>query len=164
MVGQVDSSKGYLHVLDDKTLSTLLTTLDTVADLCAYLTKKVDLVKSRVAFVAAGEEELLAYYLTHLNAHGEYDFAFEDTANMLMFDQGLWHDFENSSERKSQIKANEISYVWDDIIERFTHHFLQGTSHFLSDTTFSSDRANSTFPGTRNHVCEGDCCPLRSLK
>lgn len=138
MVGQVDPTKGYVHVLDDTTLEILLETLDTVADFSAYLTKKENFIKSGVVLCATGEEELLAHYLTHLNANKEYDFAPGDDANALTLDAGLWQDFANSPQRISQLKANNISYVWDDIMERFTHHFLRGTSQFLSDTTLSS--------------------------
>ena len=138
MVGQVDSAKGYVHLLDDTTLDILLNTLDTAADLLAYLLKKEDLVKNGIAFSAAGEEELLAHYLTHLNANGEYDFVYRDDVNAVTFDQGSWHAFKDSPQRVKQLKANVVSYVWDDIIERFTHHFLQGTSRFLSEPTLSS--------------------------
>ena len=138
MVGQVDSTKGYVHVLDDTTLVILLETLDTVTDLSAYLTKKTNFIKSGIVLSAAGEEELLAHYLTHLNANKEYDFVFKDGVNAVTLDEGFWQDFVTSPQRTSQFEANKISYIWDDIIERFTRHFLQGTSQFLSDTTLSS--------------------------
>ena len=138
MVGQVDSTKGYVHVLDDTTFSVLLQTLDTAADFSAYLRKKENFIKSGVALFAAGEEELLAHYLTHLNADGEYDFVFEDEVAAVTLVEGLWQDFVSSPQRAGQLKANKISYVWDDIVERSTHHFLHGTSHYLSDTKLSS--------------------------
>ena len=138
MVGHVDPARGYVHVLDDTTLEVLLKTLDTVADLSAYLTKKETFIDSGVALFAAGEEELLAHYLTHLNANKEYDFVFEDGLNAVTLTEGFWQDFVSSPERTSQLDANRVSYVWDGIIERFTHHFLQGTSQFLSDTTLPS--------------------------
>ena len=30
------------------------------------------------------------------------------------------------SAAKAQLEANQISYPWDDLIERFTRHFLKG--------------------------------------
>ena len=138
MVGQVDSAKGFVHILDDTTLDILLTTLDTVGDLSAYLLKKENFIKKGVAFFAPGEEELLAYYLTHLNTNQEYDFVFGNDLNTVTLDEGFWQDFKDSPQRASQLNANRVSYLWDGIIERFTHHFLQGTSEFLSGTTLSS--------------------------
>ena len=138
VVGQVDATQGYVHVLDDTTLEILLETLDTVADLSAYLKKKEQFIRSAVALFAAGEEELLAYYLTHCNAKGEYDFVFDEGVKGVVLDEGLWLDFVGSPQRAKQLEANKISYVWDDIIERTTKHFLRGTSQFLTDTKLSS--------------------------
>ena len=138
MVGQVDSARGYVHVLDDTTLNILLETLDTVADFLVYLRRKEQFITSGIAVFAAGEEELLAHYLTHCNAEGEYDFVFDEGVNEVVLVEGLWQDFMGSPQRAKQREANEISYVWDDIIERTTKHFLRGTSQFLSDTRLSS--------------------------
>lgn len=138
MVGQVDSTKGFVHILDDTTFGILLNTLDTVADLVGYLAKKERFFKSGGFLAAAGEEELLAYYLTHLNTDDEYDFVFDKDVNAITLDEGFWRDFVKSPQRKSQLEANKVSYLWDDLIERFTRHFLQGTSHHLSGTTLSS--------------------------
>lgn len=138
MVGQVDSAKGYVHVLDDTTLDILLRTLDTVADFIAYLDKKERFVQSGRMLNAVGEEELLAYYLTHLNEKDEYDFVFDKKFNAVSLDEGFWSSFGKSEERKRQQNANQVSYLWDDIIERSTHHFLRGTSQFMSDPTFAS--------------------------
>jgi len=133
MVGQVDPTKGYVHVLDDTTLDILLRTLDTVADFTSYLVKKEKFRRSGRFLSAAGEEELLAYYLTHLNEAGEYDFTFDSKFNAVTLEEGLWLDFQRSPERERQRKANEVSYLWDHIIERSTYHFLRGTSEFVSD-------------------------------
>jgi hypothetical protein len=138
MVGSIDPTKGYVHVLDDTTLDILLRTLDTVADFVGYLNKKEKLFQSGRMITAAGEEELLAYYLTHLNADGEYDFVFDERFNGVSLDEGFWSSFESSEERMRQIMANEISYYWDDIIERSTKHFLKGTAQFMSDPTLTS--------------------------
>ena len=138
LVGQADSSKGYVHILDDTTLPILLETLDTVADFTAYLKKKESFIESGIAFLAAGEEEFLAYYLTHLNAEGEYDFVLDNDFNGVAMDEGHWKKFSNSRERKTQVANNRISYIWDEIIEKFICHFRKGTSQYLSHTDFSS--------------------------
>jgi hypothetical protein len=145
MVGQVDPKKGYVHCLDDTTFDILLQTLDTLADFVAYLTKKDRFIGNGHILSAAGEEELLAYYLTHLNENKEYDFVFEGEFNGVSIDEGFWRDFVNSPQRKAQLKANRVSYLWDDVIERFTRHFLQGTSQFLFDTSLASHELTLRF-------------------
>jgi hypothetical protein len=52
-VGQINPAKGYVHVLDDAALVLLLRTLDTAADLIAYLSKKEALITSgRLGFAS----------------------------------------------------------------------------------------------------------------
>ena len=43
-----------------------------------------------------------------------------------------------SPQRNAQLEANKVSYLWDSLIERTTRHFLDGTSHFLADTSLAS--------------------------
>jgi hypothetical protein len=131
-IGQIDPAKGYVHVLDDTTLDILLGKLDTVRDFVSYLTKKENFVTGGLLFAAAGEEELLGHYLGKLNEQGEHDFVFPGDANAIFIDQGIWEDFQNSPERRRQLAADEISYTWDRIIEKFAYYIFGGTSHYNS--------------------------------
>src|SRR2546423_562370 len=54
--------------------------------------------------------------------------------DFLSIDQGLWAQFSNHPQRLAQKRANRISYVWDSLIEHFSKHILEGTSHFYSHT------------------------------
>jgi hypothetical protein len=66
-IGQLDPSKGYVHVLDDVALNVLMNARDTISDFVDYLSKKDALVTSGKLIGAAGEEDLLAYFLTHMD-------------------------------------------------------------------------------------------------
>ena len=129
-VGQVDPAKGPIHVLDDTTLDILLGTLDAITDFVRYLSKKEKFISSgqRVA-TAAGEEELLAYYLKDLNAEGEHDFLVPDDIDLLSIDEGFRDAFSKSEARRAQIAANSIGYSWDALIETFNIHILGGTQY-----------------------------------
>jgi len=72
-IGQIDARRGYIHVLDDVTLNVVLRELDTVTDLTNYLVRKEVALSSGRLVGAAGEEELLAHYLTKLNDQGHHD-------------------------------------------------------------------------------------------
>jgi hypothetical protein len=127
-VGNVDK-RGYVHVFDDTTLDIVLQTLDTITDFVAYLRKKEEfLLTHRVA--AAGEEELLALYLKNLNKNGEHDFVVPGGYDALSFTEGLWEAFVGNPQRKAQIEADQVSYMWDRLIETFAHHLLAGTQCF----------------------------------
>lgn len=135
-IGQLDPAKGYVHVLDDTSLDIVLTARDTITDLVDYLSKKESLIENGKLAFAAGEEDLLAYYLKCLNPDDEHDFVIPPPYTTLVAEEGEWERFSSSPERLSQLRADEVSYLWDHLIEKFTFHFMTGTSAFCSNPTY----------------------------
>jgi hypothetical protein len=132
MIGQVDPARGYVHVFDDTTLDIVMNTLDTVSDFVEYLTKKERFILSGRLGFAAGEEELLAFYLMDLNDLGEHDFIVPSHITKVAIVEGLWEEFTRSPERLAQLAANEVSYSWDALIEAFSIHVLAGTQYYTT--------------------------------
>ncbi len=126
-VGHVDIKRGFVHVLDETTLDKLLTHLDTVADFVAYLTKKEDLL-ANYRVMATGEEELLGYYLGHVNAAGENDFPPREEFLSAIFAEGIWLRYLNGPERAAQVEADQPSHIWDSIIEHSSAWLRTGNS------------------------------------
>lgn len=127
MVSHPSDKENFVHVLDETTFDILLKELDTISDFVHYLEKKELAITNGCHLTAAGEEELLAHYLKDVNSQGQHDFRIPKGAGMVSFDQGFWDDFVKSEARKSRIKANEVSYTWDDLIEKFNYHALTDT-------------------------------------
>src|ERR1019366_4103860 len=121
-VGKVNPEKGFVHVFDDTALNVVMRQLDTITDFVEYLSKKEALITGDVRVAAAGEEELLARYLGRLNANGEHDFMIPTKSDAVYFDQGSWIHFLQSPEHHAQVEANEISYAWDELIDKFAFH------------------------------------------
>jgi hypothetical protein len=131
-IGQIDPSRGYVHVFDDTTLTIVMSTLDTISDFAAYLMKKERFLTREMSIAAAGEEELLAFYLKNMSDAGEHDFVIKGDYDHVSLPEGLWDDFASSPERLAQIEHNKISYLWDGLIEKFAHHAMTGTQYFTS--------------------------------
>ncbi len=135
VIGDLDPSKSFVHVLDDHSLMTLKKTRDTVMDFIEYLEKRVILMRHRpYDFFSVGEEELLGVYLTHVNEKGEHDFVFpiKDGAaepNALFLGPGPWDRFMKSDERKRQVEGDRISYMLDGLISKIGYHALTGTQY-----------------------------------
>ena len=144
-IGQVDPSRGFVHVFDDTTLGIVMGTLDTITDFVQYLTKKEQFMTGGTAVFAAGEEELLAFYLKDINADGDHDFIVPPDINGLAIQEGLWDEFIQSREYKAQQKANRISYVWDGLIEQFNTHILGGTQYYTSPPGIEYSERNIRF-------------------
>lgn len=88
-VGDVSPDRGYVHVLDDVTLDIVLGELDTVADFTEYLSSKEQLIRSGRLLSAAGEEDLLGYYLRNVKQNIR-DFGSSDSAEVIVIDEGFW--------------------------------------------------------------------------
>jgi hypothetical protein len=131
-VGRININKGYVHIFDDTTLNIVMSTLDTITDFTAYLTKKERFFTGSKVVHAAGEEELLAVYLRKLNDSDEHDFVIDGDYDLLSFDEGLWEAFVRSPERQAQIESDRISYSWDKLIEKFAFHAMTGTQYITS--------------------------------
>lgn len=135
-VGDLNPNCTFVHILDNTSLDIVLGTLDTISDFVSYLTKKEKLIKSDTVVFAAGEEDLLAYYLKNLNEEDEHDFVTPAHVNEqithLVFDEGHWEEFSQSSERQAQVLADRVSYVWDSLIEAFSNHVVEDTQYFTT--------------------------------
>jgi hypothetical protein len=129
MIGQLDPSKGFVHVLDDTTLDVLLRTLDTVKDFVEYLVRKERFITAGKLGFAAGEEDLLAYYLSRIGSDGWHDFILPGGMHFIGIDEGLWLNYQQHPQRLAQLQADEISYQWDGLIERFNKNILNDTQY-----------------------------------
>lgn len=132
-VGWPLKNKRFVHVLDGATLSLVLRELDTVSDFIGYLKKKQELFeKSDCDFLVLGEEELLAAYLTNINpANNEQEFPTFEPGTLVFLDEHYWKRFSASASYRSREKANEVSYIWDDLIEYQASHVIHGSSDLI---------------------------------
>jgi hypothetical protein len=128
-VGAIDSTAGYLHVLDDFTLPLILKELDTVADFVAYLEFKEQLLRSRQIGRIVGEENLLAMFLTHFIKTGGWRELLNRARNGAVLDiqSGGWGFVSGSAWYRQVREFLEHSYVWDGIIQQFAVHAFGGT-------------------------------------
>ncbi len=126
-VGQVDANRGYVHVFDDVTLNIILRELDTISDFTNYLTRKEAVVRSSKVFGAAGEEDVLAHYLTELNEAGDHDIVLPLEADAVWFTEGAWASMSADPRYTAKKSADRQSYAWDELIEKFLTHITGGT-------------------------------------
>lgn len=131
-IGQIDPKKGYVHVFDDTSLDAVMQTLDTITDFVMYLTKKERLIQRGQLVCAAGEDDLLAYYLSDINDDGEHDFIVPHDVDALSIDESFWEGFVRNPRRIAQLEEDKVSYMWDMLIERFTEHILAGTQYYTT--------------------------------
>lgn len=102
------------HVLNREFTEIALNELDTIGDFCRYLREKERVREHVGSFILeGGEKELLGYYL--LNGRS---FAKLEGHNMVYLEEGTWNDLKSRPEYIARLQADEVSYVWDELIER----------------------------------------------
>lgn len=153
-IGQVDPLKGYIHVFDDTTLNIIMQTIDTIPDFIQYLSKKEEFISSGKLSMASGDDDLLAYYLQKTDKQLEHTFIeeSEDDFSGMVIDEGYWESFSNHPSRLAQLKANDISYLWDKLIEKFIYHVTTGTSYRMSHPDLSSQEKLFRFLSKENRT------------
>ncbi len=134
-IGWILPNKRLVHVFDETTLDIVLNELDTISDFVDYLTRKEEkFCNHGLDFVVPGEEELVAFYLSHFDYKKNTHF-FPDIPDgaAVVLGEGDWQRLIDSPEYASRCKANEISYIWDNLIEFQNQHIILGSAASLTD-------------------------------
>jgi hypothetical protein len=131
-IGQVDPAFGFVHVMDGPSLDILLSELDTVSDLLAYLRWKEDLIENGRLERASGEPDLLAYYIERVRLTQNYNPTLPDSVGRLSLPAGAWDRYETSEACQSRQQANESSQVIDRLVEQFNRNAFTRTEYAAS--------------------------------
>jgi hypothetical protein len=135
-VGDVRPDEQFIHVFDEFTLNAAFGELDTAHDFIQYLTKREQFLRSEIhAIVAAGEEQLLAAYLSSVDLNGEHNFVLprvqeDPQPSHIYFDETFWPRMLRSPEYRLKKIENDKSRAWDSLIEHFIKlgEYPQGSS------------------------------------
>jgi hypothetical protein len=141
-IGDIDPAADFVHVFDEGALDIVMSELDTVADFTEYLEKRATFLRSGRLVSAHGEEDLLAYYAIRINDDGQHDFTPPDGKTWeeisgLSLGAGHYSNFVRHPQYRAKKEADDVSYVWDRLIEAFTRHMIGGTSIVLPGHTYS---------------------------
>ncbi|HAU37837.1 MAG TPA: hypothetical protein DCX07_08985 [Phycisphaerales bacterium] len=106
----------YVHVLDSPAFIATIRELDTISDFVAYLLAKESL--QAEVIVEGGEEDLLAMYLQNGRQFPDND--------LICLGEGVWQAFSTGEQYLGKKRQDEISYVWDRLIETFCQDHRAG--------------------------------------
>ncbi|WP_267361087.1 MULTISPECIES: hypothetical protein [unclassified Methylobacterium] len=137
-IGDVNPDAAFVHVFDTEALRILFQELDTISDFTKYMNERSDFIRSGKLYFAAGEEDLLAHYLKYTDKSGEHKFLLRDDRplrkkEVLAVEGGSYNHLRRMTQYKLKKQADLVSYNWDRLIGRFTHHIIEGTNVRLYD-------------------------------
>ena len=125
---EIDKRKP-VHIFDTHNLPIVLAELDTVHDFSDYLEAKLKAVEKFDSLAYCGEEDLLGHYLLNYDETTKRHIigTTRDDINGVMIGEGEWHDFIETTVYKHTKQENQISYFWDELIQRTCQNALNGT-------------------------------------
>jgi hypothetical protein len=139
VVGDVDPSRTFVHVLDELSLDLLLDELATISDFTHYLRTKERAIREYGLWSAAGEEEILAYYLQEQSSDGHGDIPLshlernDDTVGFAI-PEGEWASFRVSLEYAVRRAMRSRASNWAAVVGRFADAIVSGDTHEANDT------------------------------
>lgn len=135
-IGQIDLSRGFVHVFDDVVLDIVFQSLDTITDFITYLEKKEAFLRSGISVFAAGEEELLGFYLMNVTKNNTHDFVLPGvkTPDSVIIREGHWKALSEHPQYRAGLAANRNSYFWDGLIEKFITQQRNGIQQYSTVT------------------------------
>ena len=127
-IGDIRPSGGFIHVFDEFTLNAVFGELDTAPDFIDYLQKRERFLRTDTPIVtAAGEEQLLASYLSSLDHNDEHNFVLpfdgeEKTVSAVFYDDSFWNRLLADPKYLAKKHEENKSRAWDSLIEHFIRH------------------------------------------
>jgi len=110
----MESIRNYTaHVFTRTFTQIVLNELDTITDFVGYIRSKKELFDQNMEIIImGGEEELLALYLGYNRSFQKFF-----GLTQIIVEDGPWEQLQNKPEYKAKEKEDEISYIWDGLIE-----------------------------------------------
>lgn len=140
-IGYPEPDKQFVHVFDETTIELLMSELDTAIDFIDYLKSREDLLGQReMDVIASGEEDLLAAYLRTMDESGTrnvflHSSQMNPAPDIIVFDDTRFKNLCNDAAYRRKKQADEISYLWDALIERLVENANPTVRSFFADRT-----------------------------
>ena len=118
-----------VHVFDSHNLPVVFGELDTFYEFSVYLDEKIRAIKSLYLLSYCGEEDLLAHYLLNFDDKQNRHFIGVkcEVVNGLTIGEGAWNDLLQHENYHNKKMADEVSYMWDELLQRTCQNELDGT-------------------------------------
>ncbi|RAR65435.1 SEC-C motif-containing protein [Pantoea ananatis] len=134
-VGDLYPSKTFIHVLDETSLTLLLTELNTATEFIEYLRAKEKAVREQRLAICLGEEEILASYLL-----GEKKIISDEVLRekqLVSIPEGEWLNYTNSFQYQHSISMKKGSVFWDSLIDNCSKSILAANVGYFGEKPFS---------------------------
>lgn len=122
----------FVHVFCEASFELITRFIDTPEDFINYLRERNALFQSAASVQVKGEEGLVAHYLKNINAEGQHTlekiYRMASGNDMIYFDEDDFQTLYFDARFKRRLDADQISYQWDRLLNKFARNLREGTS------------------------------------
>ncbi|MCP1268224.1 SEC-C metal-binding domain-containing protein [Aeromonas hydrophila] len=133
-IGQIFEG-GFVHVFNESTIELVLKEFDTTKDFTHYLSQREELLRSDKHIRVLSESDMIQLYYENFDdekgGRSIWPKELINTEEVLINMGGIQRLYKNPSFR-SKKQEDEISYFWDDLIESFSFHILNGSAEYTN--------------------------------
>lgn len=150
-VGKITNC-GFVHVFSEATIALVLNEFDTIKDFISYIQQREQLLQYPKSISVSSESDIVQLYYENLDDTLTRSIlsAKELKSNPVDIDKGGLSSLYLNVQYVAKKAADKVSYFWDDLIESFTFHILNGTSEHGNYQT-----PNEIEPGLRVAAATG---------
>lgn len=132
------SIESIVHVLNQHNLHVILKELDTITDFCDYFCEKERIINERSRFSYPSETDLLAHYFLKINGQPEHHkiHFHTDTDGQEYIKAGAWTEFSTAIQYQLKKEEDELSYLWDELLQFTANHTLNNTMEFSNSDPY----------------------------
>lgn len=124
----------FVHVFDEYSIGRVLDAFDTVSDFISYLDEREKVICGELEFIIKSEGDLIELYFDEFSKNKDSISPDEASLSAInIIDGGGFKKLDSDESYALKLAHDRESYFWDDMIESYTKHILEGT---LRDKSF----------------------------
>ena len=116
LIGRPSHNKGYVHFFDEHSIDVVFNELDTITDFTGYLSKKEAFIDAGRLLAAAGEDDLLGYFLSSYEEKEEPYFLDPLPDHRINVWPGFYESMKETEVYELMADIKKKSYFWDRAI------------------------------------------------
>ncbi len=133
-IGQIFEGD-FVHIFNESTIELVLNEFDTTKDFIEYLSQRESLLSSEKSVMVHSEADIIQLYYESFDPRlgeriiwsGELS-----KADCLIVEKGGIYGLYSNRSFLAKKAEDKVSYFWDDLIECFSFHILNGSSEYKS--------------------------------
>ncbi|WP_429912333.1 hypothetical protein [Glycocaulis sp.] len=144
------------HIFCESIFELICRFIDTPEDIINYLRERQKLFLSAQSVYVKGEEGILAEYMKSVNEYDRHSlskiYSNANDTSYIAYDEDDFQSLYFDERFRRRVIADEVSYAWDRLIDRFGKNMREGTSIDLFNTSLEQKEQGMRYLAMENRT------------